>query len=174
MAQSPTLTNTEKLLHCPPAQYATTALEVFHYQHQHNHLYRQYCDALGVNAAAINDVCAIPFLPISFFKTHQVVTGTLPSAPLIFESSGTTGTVQSKHYIADPTLYRANLLQGFAEYYGPAGNYALLALLPSYLERQHSSLVFMAKELMAESQHPANGFFIREWDALQTALLRLQ
>lgn len=150
------------------------ALEVFAYQYQHNNIYREFTNALKIDPAKVCSVDQVPFLPISFFKTHKIVTGTAAEPAFIFESSGTTGELPSRHYVADATVYRESLLRGFREFYGDPGDYAILALLPSYLERQNASLVHMAKVLMEESGHPYCGFYLNEWNQLKEVLARLE
>ncbi|GAA4459333.1 acyltransferase [Nemorincola caseinilytica] len=152
------------------------ALQVFHYQYTHNELYRQYCDALHTNVAAVAELWQIPVLPISFFKTHNVLCApvTASDADLVFESSGTTGTVNSRHYVWDGQVYEDSLLMGFEQYYGHPGQYAILALLPSYLERANASLVYMAKTLMKIGGHPQSGFYLNEWEKLRDTLLQLE
>jgi phenylacetate-coenzyme A ligase PaaK-like adenylate-forming protein len=154
--------------------FENIALQVFRLQYENNSLYRDYCNALHIDAATVNTLTAIPFLHISFFKTHKVVTGHVPAPALIFESSGTTGETPSRHYIADAGIYEQSLLQGFEQFYGAPQQYAVLALLPSYLERQNASLVHMAKTLMEKSGHPDNGFYINEWQQLHDVLARLE
>ena len=114
------------------------------------------------------------FLPVSFFKSHKIVTGDIAAPALIFESSGTTGEATSRHYVADAEIYERSLLQGFEEFYGAPEQYAILALLPSYLERKNASLVHMAKVLMEKSGHADNGFYINEWQQLNEVLTRLE
>jgi phenylacetate-coenzyme A ligase PaaK-like adenylate-forming protein len=144
------LINTNALLQVNAAGFEDIALQVFRYQHEGNALYRQYCDALHINANNITRLTDIPFLPISFFKTHRIVTeggfapGALPM--LTFESSGTTGETPSRHYVMDAAIYEKSLLQGFEAFYGAPAGYAILALLPSYLERKNASLVHMAQQ----------------------------
>jgi hypothetical protein len=151
------------------------ALSLFHYQFSHNPLYRDYCQALGRAPESVNRLTDIPFLPIAFFKTHKVVTGSWPAdAPLHFESSGTTGEVPSRHFVHDETLYRIALLRGFREVFGPPEEYTFLALLPSYLERQNASLVHMARVLMAQSSFAENGFYLQEWQELSETLSELK
>lgn len=149
------------------------ALELFRYQYGSNEWYRKYTDAIHVDPGKVTAVAQIPFLPISFFKTHRVQTGDRP-AILHFESSGTTGEVPSRHFIADAALYEASLLQGFKTFYGDPADYAIIALLPSYLERKNASLVHMARVLMRESGHPFNGFYLDEWERLAKLLATLQ
>lgn len=149
------------------------ALDLFHYQYQGNELYRRFVDALNIVPASVKTLEQIPFLPISFFKTHQVKTGNWEQPALVFESSGTTGDIPSRHFVKDAALYEASLLRGFKEVYGAPGKYALLALLPSYLERSNASLVHMARVLMKESGHADGGFYLNEWDQLAAVLQRL-
>ena len=169
------LINPESVLGANTANFEQMALDVFRYQHAHNTLYRGYCEALHVDVAEIGSFSKIPFLPVSFFKTHKVVTGPEDTVPeLVFESSGTTGEVNSRHNVTDATIYERSLLQGFEQYYGAAADYAILGLLPSYLERKNASLVHMAKTLMDKSGHADNGFYINEWDKLYKVLTQLE
>ena len=135
------------------------ALEVFKYQYEHVEIYRLFCNSLGKNPGNVNTVLQIPFLPIEFFKSHAIITEG-HTAQAIFESSGTTGSVSSKHFVADTKLYERSFISAFEKFYGPAADYVYLALLPSYLERNNSSLVYMAQKLMDISQKNANGFFL--------------
>ena len=175
MPYNTSLINSENILRVNPANFEGLALQVFHYQYEHNALYRQYCDALHMNADNIRSLVQVPFLPVSFFKTHTVIAGNgnVP-AEIIFESSGTTGEATSRHHVQDRSVYERSLQQGFEQFYGSPAEYAILALLPSYLERKNASLVYMAKTLMAESGHPDNGFYINEWEQLHEVLNRLE
>jgi len=148
-------------------------LEVFRFQYNGNIVYRQWCDVLGVQPAAINTIAQIPFLPISFFKTHTVVTGTQP-AEVLFESSGTTQTVNSRHYVSSAALYRDSFMAAFRQFYGEPGQYCILALLPSYLERGQSSLVYMVDELVRQSGHADSGFYLYEHAQLAAVIQRLE
>jgi phenylacetate-coenzyme A ligase PaaK-like adenylate-forming protein len=155
--------------------FAEQALELFQYQYAENELYHNYCNALRRGPEQVRQLTDIPFLPISFFKSHNVLTGKWPNAPhLIFESSGTTGDTPSRHYIADTDLYEASLLTGFTRAFGPPEDYTFLALLPSYLERATSSLVHMARILMARSNKEENGFYLNEWEELNNKLVNLK
>ncbi len=173
---SSALINPENILNASSAGFGMAALEVFRYQYLNNELYRQYCDALHTDVEAITSATRIPFLPISFFKSHTVLTGSITtgSAELVFESSGTTGETPSRHFVADKGIYETSLLSGYEEFYGKPQQYAILALLPSYLERQNASLVYMAKTLMQASAHSANGFYIDEWQKLHDTILQLE
>ena len=155
-------------------QFQEQALVLFRDQYKSNHVYRDYCDALRFDPANVQKLNQIPFLPIAFFKTHKVVTGTSQLYSLVFESSGTTSKDTSYHYIADPTIYRESLVSGFRQFYGNPSDYTILALLPSYLDRQNASLVYMAKTLMDIGNHPQSGFYINEWQQLHNVLLELE
>ncbi|HRN56738.1 MAG TPA: acyl transferase, partial [Agriterribacter sp.] len=115
----------------------------------------------------------IPFLPVSFFKTHRVQS-TLFEPQMIFESSGTTQTINSKHYIKDITLYTESFLKGFVQFYGDPRNWCIIGLLPSYLERQHSSLVMMVDELIRQSEHESSGFYLNEYSRLADTIQQLE
>lgn len=156
-----------------PDAFDATALELFRYQYAGNDIYRRYCDAIHTNVNEVRSITQIPFLPISFFKSHRVQTGSWTDAELLFESSGTTGEVTSKHYVKEAEIYRKSLMHGFTLQYGSPADYVILALLPSYLERKNASLVYMAKELMDASNHPDNGFYINEWATLRDKLVQL-
>lgn len=149
------------------------ALEVYRYQYSRNDIYRQWADAMGRSPQSVAHSTDIPFLPISFFKTHRVVTEVLPEYPLVFESSGTTGETPSRHFVQDALVYTDSLLRGFREFYGNPNEYVIIGLLPSYLERQNASLVHMARVLMEQSGHPDCGFYLNEFEQLHQLLLRL-
>ncbi len=114
------------------------ALSVFKFQYHNNNIYKQFCDLLRIKSYALQDFTQIPFLPIQFFKTHQIVTGEFEPEQ-VFESSGTTQTINSKHYVKDIELYKNSFIQAFEDFYGSVDNYCILGLLPSYLERENSS-----------------------------------
>jgi hypothetical protein len=150
------------------------ALEVFRFQYHHNAVYKSYCNVLKKTPERVNDVDNIPFLPISFFKTHNVTTSGYSINPLVFESSGTTGQQASRHAVLDAALYKRSFRQAFGQFYGPVQDYCILGLLPSYLERQHSSLVYMVADLVQESQHPDSGFYLYDFERLAATLNRLE
>ena len=166
------LKDIEQLLAANADNFDELALSVFRYQYAGNDIYRQYCNALRVDPQQVHDITGIPFLPISFFKSHRVLTGAA-EATLVFESSGTMGEIPSRHFVTDEHIYRQSLLQGFSRFYGDPAGYTFLALLPSYLERKNASLVHMAKVLMAHSGQADNGFYINEWEKLAATLQRL-
>lgn len=142
------------------------ALDVFRFQLENNSVYRNFVKSLKTDPDRISDYRAIPFLPIEFFKTQQVVCGPVSPEDVVFSSSGTTGQVTSRHYVKDPGLYCESFLKGFELFYGDVRNYCILALLPSYLERSGSSLVYMFDELIRRSGHPAGGFYLHNMDEL--------
>lgn len=151
------------------AEFERLALELFHYQAAENDVYRQYINLLGVTPQQINSLQQIPFLPISFFKSHQVITGSF-APQKVFSSSGTTGQQTSKHYVEDPELYEESCRQGFERVYGPVKDYCVLALLPSYLERSGSSLIHMAEKMIEASEDPESSFYLHDLEKLNTVL----
>ena len=150
--------------------FPSLAIDLFRYQYEQNSVYRQYCDLLKTDPATINDLHNIPFLPISFFKTHAVTTGTFePEA--VFESSGTTQTGNSKHLVKDIALYRKSFTAGYEIYYGSPANKCILGLLPSYLERENSSLVLMVDDLIRISNNELSGFYLYDHEKLHLTIL---
>lgn len=140
-------------------------LELFYFQVRRNSLYKKYIELLGIDPLSIKHPDKIPFLPISFFKTHKVYSAD-QTAEKIFYSSGTAGLHRSKHYVADLSLYEKSFMQGFRYFYGDPRNYCFFALLPSYLEQQDSSLVYMMDRLIKNSQFPQSDFFLYNYDEL--------
>ncbi len=154
------------------AAFERAALSVFYAQAAENIMYRDYVNGLKISPSTVKSIADIPFLPISFFKTHQVKTGQYaPEA--IFTSSGTTGSATSKHFVKDLNIYRESFTKGFEMFYGPAKNVCVLALVPSYLERSGSSLVFMAEDFIAHSTHPQSGFYLNNTTELLATLQQL-
>ena len=149
------------------------ALALFRHQVEGNLLYKSYVSALSVHPSSVETIAQIPFLPICFFKTDRIQTGDFVPA-CCFESSGTTGALNSKHAIRSLADYLQNAEQNFRFFYGSPSDYCILALLPSYLERGHSSLVAMADHLIKKSGHPMGGFFLHNLDQLQHRLMELE
>ncbi len=145
------------------------ATEVFKFQYKHVDVYREYCDAIGYSGSKITGVNQFPFLPVSFFKSHKVLAGGKP-VEKIFESSTTSGDEPSRHFVHSLKLYNRSILTGFNKVFGQPKDYVILGLLPSYLERNNASLVYMADHLMKESGHELNGFFLDELDQLRSTL----
>lgn len=156
-----------------PSEFKVLALEVFHYQASENEVYKSYIKALKVNVPKVNELEKIPFLPIEFFKTHRILTGNQHSTSKIFTSSGTTGSAQSKHYVNDITVYERSYQKGFEYFYENIEEYCVLALLPSYLEREGSSLIYMANDLIKKSKHPRSGFYLHNYQELINVLKEL-
>lgn len=146
-------------------------LELFRFQYQYVPIYRAYCDAIHRNPDTVNQLDSIPFLPISFFKTHDVLCQG-HEASITFTSSGTGGE-RSRHLVSDVNLYIESFRSAFEQLYGPIGNVHLLALLPNYLERQGSSLVFMAEDFMKQAR-PKSGFFLHNFEELSETLDQLE
>lgn len=140
--------------------FNSMAIKVFHYQLQHNKIYQQYVRSLKANPDAITHYSNIPFLPIEFFKSQHIVCNDVSTETVCFSSSGTTGQITSKHYVNDISIYETSFKKGFELFYGNPSEYCILALLPNYLERQGSSLVYMFNELIKDSKHPLSGFYL--------------
>jgi len=141
-------------------EFKEIAIEVFHYQAQQNPVYRQFIEKLGIEINNIQRIEEIPFLPIEFFRTHIIVTGSKAPA-IVFESTGTTGTVKSRHYVTDISLYDESLLRCFRLFYQDPGDFLFAALLPSYLERPDSSLIYMVNKLIKSGADERSRFFER-------------
>lgn len=154
-------------------QFIEMALKIFRFQYQNNELYRQFTDALQVAPEKVDRLENIPFLPIEFFKTHSVQTGDF-SPEITFTSSGTTGMITSKHPVKHISVYRESLMRGFEYFWGSPEDFVILALLPSYLERGGSSLVFMAEELIKATHHPQSGFYLHNYRKLSGTLKSLK
>ena len=149
------------------------ALAVFNYQFAENEIYRNYITALKINPDKITELEQIPFMPIEFFKTHKVISGleNKNKEAMLFTSSGS---ISSKHYVTDIAIYEKSFRNGFKYFYGNIDEYCILALLPSYLEREGSSLIFMMEDLIKNSNNPLSGFFLHNYDALKMKLEQMQ
>lgn len=145
--------------------FEKTALEIFRYQAENNLVYKEYLQHLKKDVESISKINQIPFLPIEFFKSHKVVSSK-NSAKEIFTSSGTTGAFTSRHYVPDLSIYEYSFTLGFEQFYGSIKNYCVLALLPSYLEREGSSLIYMMEHLIKDSNHPKSGFYLHNHEEL--------
>ena len=151
--------------------FQQTALKIFEFQYANNPVYKKWCDLLQVSAP--QRLTDFPFLPISFFKTHSIQT-TLFEPQQIFESSGTTQTINSQHLIKDVNLYRQSFSKAFELFYGDIKHWCVIGLLPSYLERKNSSLVMMVDELIKMSGHAAGDFYLYDFDKLRSTLQQLE
>jgi hypothetical protein len=154
-------------------EFASIALGVYHFQYLNNPVYQDYCKATGRTPERVLQVDEIPFLPISFFKSHHVET-TPWNADLLFKSSGTTGMSTSTHFVKNPLVYEESFLSGFERFYGSPQRYCILGLLPSYLERGNSSLVYMVDSLIKKSGHAQSGFYLTDFERLAAALDELE
>lgn len=151
--------------------FEALALEVFRFQHLNNPVYHDFVNYLGVDVESVIKMEQIPFLPIEFFKTHTIKSGDWQS-DICYESSGTTGQVTSKHWVADEEFYLKIAEQTFVRSYGDVKGFTVLALLPSYLERSNSSLVAMANRFIQISEDPSSGFFLNNSEQLYDRLLK--
>lgn len=149
------------------------ALAVYRFQFSANSVYGDYCRTLGKTPEHVGSVSGIPFLPIQFFKSHAVKSGAFEPAT-VFQSSGTTGTTSSRHFVKDLGLYEQSFLAGFERFYGKPEAYCVLGLLPSYLEQGASSLVYMVDKLIQKSGHPLSGFYLYDHERLKETLEKLE
>jgi phenylacetate-coenzyme A ligase PaaK-like adenylate-forming protein len=156
-----------------PFEFNEIAVSLFRYQYRENEIYRSFVDALGISESQVYHPEQIPFLPVSFFKTHKVISGDY-AEELIFESSGTTGMETSKHYVVDASCYQESFTRGLQLAYGDLSEYAVFALLPSYLERKNSSLVYMVEKILLQSNRQMGGFYLNELSELQQQLKEAQ
>ncbi|NQX86774.1 MAG: acyl transferase [Flavobacteriaceae bacterium] len=155
------------------SDFKDLALDIFKFQFKNNRVYRSFCDLLYKHPSEIHSLEAIPFLPIQFFKSHRVVSSQLDSE-IVFSSSGTTGSITSNHHVTDTNMYKKSYNKGFEQCYGNIESYAVLALLPSYLEREGSSLIYMVEDFIKKSKHPKSGFYLNDLSGLQRTIKSLE
>ncbi|TVR41603.1 MAG: acyl transferase [Bacteroidia bacterium] len=155
-----------------PEDFFSLALDVFHFQYENNKVYQTFCDTLRVSPADVTKIEEIPFLPVELFRGGHVKAFD-DEAAHTFVSSGTTGAEPSVHPVRDVGLYEKSFVNCFRRFYGEPGSWCILALLPSYLERKGSSLVYMAKRLIDLSGHPEGGFYLDDLDGLADKLKKL-
>ncbi|MBS1628005.1 MAG: acyl transferase [Bacteroidetes bacterium] len=150
------------------------AHSVFSFQYQNNKIYRQWCSLMQPEIVNTQfQLFTVPFLPISFFKTHTVTsTNFIPQQ--IFESSGTTTTINSQHLVKNINIYKTSFIKTFETFYGQINEWCVIGLLPSYLERNNSSLVMMVDEMIKLSNNAYSGFYLNEFDKLKTVLTELE
>lgn len=153
--------------------FTAHAIDIFQFQYQQNSVYKNWVNALRTDIKKVTEICQIPFLPVSFFKSHKVVTGST-EPKLVFESSGTTATVNSRHFVEEPALYTESFTKGFYSFYGNPKDWCIIGLLPSYLERKGSSLIMMVEELIKMSAHEYSGFYLDEFEKLASVLQLLE
>jgi hypothetical protein len=151
-------------------EFNDAAMEIFRLQYANNPVYHQFVDGLTLDTGSLRCPEQIPFLPVGFFRTHRIVTWEMDEE-VVFESSGTTAMTPSKHFVADFSLYEESFTRCMKRFYGDLSEYNIFALLPSYLERQNSSLVHMVERLMWKSNRSFGGFYLDEMHKLQDALL---
>ena len=157
--------------HIRKENFSSEALCLYLFQRSHNGVYHRFCGQL--NLPPPTAISQIPFLPISFFKTHRLVTGA-GQPQISFTSSGTTGTATSTHHLVHASVYEQSFRTAFEKFYGPVTDWCILGLLPAYLERSGSSLVYMVDRLIQESGHPESGFFLHDQDRLAHTLTQLE
>lgn len=164
--------NNDSIFSTSASTFTENCLEVFRQQYQHIAIYRRYTDLLKISPDSVHTVEEIPFMPVEFFKSFDVLDDR-HTAREIFTSSGTTGMQTSRHLVANPDLYRQSFRSAFELFYGPVKDYCVLALLPSYLERDGSSLIYMADDMITQSGHAASGFYLNELSRLSALLKEL-
>ena len=152
--------------------FESKALGVFQYQYENSKVYRDFVRLLGIPKENVNSLASIPFMPISFFKTHEL--NTKPNVDLVFKSSGTTGQIRSQHFVANKLIYEKSFSEGFDSLYGTLSEFAILALLPSYLEQGDSSLVYMAQSFIEKTKDNGSDFFLHDFERLNKAISRLE
>jgi hypothetical protein len=153
------------------ARFEEIVLEVYRYQSEQCEVYKRFQQYLQVKPEQVTSIHQIPFLPIQFFKTQEVISKEV-SPSITFTSSATTGTVQSKHRVADLHLYEQSFTKAFHQFYGEVHEYCILALLPNYYEREGSSLVYMVNDLIEKSKKNGSGYFLHQHDVLFETLLQ--
>lgn len=153
-------------------EFEKISLKVFRHQYDNNLVYQNFCNLLKKNKTNVKSITEIPFLPIQFFKSHNVISSTEP-VQITFTSSGTTGTNTSRHLVTDLNYYEESFRLGFSQFYGNIEDYVVLALLPSYLEREGSSLIYMVEDLIERSNQPESGFYLHNYDELIEKLIAL-
>jgi phenylacetate-coenzyme A ligase PaaK-like adenylate-forming protein len=154
-------------------EFEKITLKVFRYQYENNKVYRAFCNHLGKNTINVKQINAIPFLPIQFFKSEAIVSN-LDLAQAIFTSSGTSGENTSQHFVTDISIYENSYNIAFTQFYGNIQEYCVLALLPSYLEREGSSLIYMVNDLIAKSNHKDSGFYLKNIEQLANKIIELE
>ena len=163
----------DKIFSVTERAFRQLALDIFHFQFGANKVYNSYVNALGKTPSDVDEIEKIPFLPISFFKTDEIKTGRF-NAEVIFKSSGTTQTISSQHHVKDVSIYAKSFTSAFKKMYGDLNGWCVLGLLPSYLEKGDSSLVYMVDSFIKQSQHGQSGFYLYDLDKLKETLLSLE
>ena len=163
----------DKIFSVTEMGFKQLALDIFHFQYENNTVYNSYVNALAIKPSTINEIENIPFLPISFFKTDEIKVGKF-NAEVIFKSSGTTQTINSQHHVKDVSIYTQSFTAAFEQLYGNLEGWCILGLLPSYLEKGNSSLVYMVDSFIKQSKFAQSGFYLYEFDKLKENLVSLE
>lgn len=154
-------------------EFVSLCITIFSFQAKSNPVYKEFLHHLKIDPLKINMVDEIPFLPIEFFKSHQIISKS-KSPEKVFFSSGTTGMTRSSHFVTDLSVYEQSFIAGFEKFYGSIKDYCILALLPSYFENESSSLIYMADHLIRLSGHPESGFYLNNHNDLIIQLKKLE
>ena len=154
------------------SEFETRCLQVFKFQYENNPVYQKFCKLLHRLPEEVKQISEIPFLPIEFFKKDRIISGE-DSVEITFTSSGTTGSTNSKHHVTNLSIYEKSFMDAFKMFYGDPRDYTFLALLPSYLERRGSSLIYMADALIKASGNPESGFYLDDLEQLSEKLVEL-
>ena len=144
-------------------EFEKMTLKVFRHQFDNNLVYQEFCTLLKKDKFNVKSLEQIPFLPIQLFKTNDILSSQNP-IKATFTSSGTTGTITSRHLVTDVSLYEQSFRKAFSIFYGNIEDYVVLALLPSYLEREDSSLIYMVNDLIEGSKNPESGFYLNNYE----------
>lgn len=153
-------------------EFHKIAMKIYRYQYENNPIYKQFCDLLNKTPTQVKTLVDVPFLPIEFFKTKDVLSSE-SAIEITFTSSGTTGMTTSKHHVTDLEFYTQSFKNAFSYFYGNIEDYVVLALLPSYLQREGSSLVYMVEDLIQSSNDPQSGFYLDNYEQLAQVLQEL-
>jgi len=162
-----------KIFEVENAGFEGVAMQLFAYQYKENKVYKEWCNCLHASMKGIRTITRIPFLPISFFKTHKIICGN-SQYNIVFESSGTTQSFKSRHYVKDISVYRQSFTKCFEIFYSDIKEWCIIGLLPSYLRQKNSSLVKMVDELIQLSGHDKSGFYLDEYEKLHRVLQQLE
>ena len=166
-----TIQNIHQIFSETSQNFDKKSIAFFQHQSENNIFYKKYIDTIFANTKQILEIGDIPFLPIQFFKNEKIITNQIEKIDaqkeeIVFESSGTTSQIKSKHFIQDIDVYKMSFMQCFRQFYGNIEDYCIMGLLPSYLERSHSSLVYMVRVLIEKSKHPLSNFYLYNTDEL--------
>ena len=155
-----------------PIHFKDLALKIYDFQYKNNRVYREFCNLNNKNLDNVQEILEIPFLPISFFKTHKILSS--KKIEKTFFSSGTTNKISSKHFVSDLNLYEKSFLTNFQENFGDPRDYTIIGLLPNYLENKSSSLIYMVNKLIQKSNCNESGFYLEKYESLIYKLLELE